>query len=60
MSSGAGAPVFPWNVLVMGASRGIGRYLAERFLHQGHQVIGCSRHDTDLVHPQYRHVHVDV
>jgi 3-oxoacyl-[acyl-carrier protein] reductase len=46
--------------LVTGSRTGIGRALAERFLAQGHAVIGCSRGETDLSHPSYRHHRLDV
>jgi 3-oxoacyl-[acyl-carrier protein] reductase len=47
-------------ILVTGSRAGIGRALAEYFLGQGWKVVGCSRHETDLVHPLYRHYVADV
>src|SRR3569623_462377 len=47
-------------VLVTGARKGIGRFLAEHFLQQGCVVIGCSRQSSDLSHAAYRHHELDV
>lgn len=47
-------------VLVTGASKGIGRFLVGHFLRQGFRVVGCSRGDSDLLDPGYRHFQVDV
>jgi 3-oxoacyl-[acyl-carrier protein] reductase len=41
--------------LVTGTRTGIGRQLVEHYLTLGHEVIGCSRGDVDLVHDSYRH-----
>jgi 3-oxoacyl-[acyl-carrier protein] reductase len=46
--------------LVTGARKGIGRSLVERYLAQGHFVVGCSRTESDLEHPNYAHHCVDV
>lgn len=46
--------------LVTGASRGIGRHLAEHYVQRGHRVVGCSRGETTLSHPRYRHEGLDV
>lgn len=46
--------------LITGTRKGIGRHLAERYLAQGHRVIGCSREASDLTHERYRHVSTDV
>jgi 3-oxoacyl-[acyl-carrier protein] reductase len=46
--------------LITGTRKGIGRHLAERYLAQGHRVIGCSRQPSDLTHPSYRHFELDV
>jgi 3-oxoacyl-[acyl-carrier protein] reductase len=45
---------------ITGSSRGIGRYLVEHYLAQGHQVIGCSRADSDVKNERYEHFHCDV
>ncbi|MEV6976014.1 SDR family oxidoreductase [Kitasatospora sp. NPDC093806] len=47
-------------ILVTGARTGVGRALAEHFLDQGHQVVGCSRRPSSLDHPAYRHHEVDI
>ncbi|HSD74325.1 MAG TPA: SDR family oxidoreductase [Steroidobacteraceae bacterium] len=46
--------------LITGTRKGIGRHLAEHYLGQGHQVVGCSREASDLMHARYRHVTTDV
>jgi 3-oxoacyl-[acyl-carrier protein] reductase len=47
-------------MMITGASRGIGRALAEHFLAHGANVVGCSRKPSDLAHPNYTHALVDV
>jgi 3-oxoacyl-[acyl-carrier protein] reductase len=46
--------------LVTGASRGIGRFLAEQLLEDGWIVWGTSRGAGALEHPHYTHVGFDV
>jgi 3-oxoacyl-[acyl-carrier protein] reductase len=48
------------NILITGSRKGIGRFLAEHFLSQGHVVFGCSRSESDLVHHNYTHFTADV
>jgi len=48
------------NVLVTGASRGIGLAVAERFLAAGHRVWGVDRRPAALAHPAYVHVQGDI
>jgi len=47
-------------VLITGASRGIGRALAERFIAAGCQVAGCSRKEPETPLDGYRHFCLDV
>lgn len=47
------------SLLITGASRGVGRMLAEHYLDRGRRVIGVSRGESDLAHPLYRHVAMD-
>lgn len=47
-------------VLITGSRKGIGRYLTERYLSDGYNVIGCSRNATDLKHINYTHYCLDV
>ena len=46
--------------LITGARKGIGRFLAERYVKQGHRVVGCSRKDSDYKAKGYTHHCVDV
>lgn len=48
------------NILISGASRGLGKVLVEHFLAQGCNVYGCSRSESDIVHERYHHFEVDV
>lgn len=48
------------SVLITGTSRGLGKALAERFLHAGLVVFGCSRQASTIEHQDYRHFVVDV
>jgi 3-oxoacyl-[acyl-carrier protein] reductase len=47
-------------LLVTGASRGLGRGLAEAYLQRGWRVFGCSRGASDLLHERYTHFELDV
>ncbi|MBT4837952.1 MAG: SDR family oxidoreductase [Methylococcales bacterium] len=47
-------------ILITGSSRGIGRYLAEHYLSQGHIVFGCSRSTINNYHKNYSHTPLDV
>lgn len=48
------------HVLITGATRGLGRSLAEHYLAQGDTVIGCGRGPSPLNHERYVHACVDV
>lgn len=47
-------------ILITGSRKGIGRYLAEKFLERGHTVFGCSRGECNLEHHLYNHFECDV
>ncbi|THB66241.1 MAG: SDR family oxidoreductase [Desulfovibrio sp.] len=47
-------------LIITGTRKGIGRFLAERYLERGMRVAGCSRKNSDLDHPNYRHFPLDV
>jgi 3-oxoacyl-[acyl-carrier protein] reductase len=47
-------------MVISGARKGIGRYLAERYLAAGWRVFGCSRTASDLNAAGYRHACMDV
>ncbi len=46
--------------LISGSRKGIGRFLAERYLRAGHRVIGCSRGECEWQAEGYRHIQADV
>ena len=47
-------------VLITGTSQGIGKAIAELFLHKGHCVVGIDRQQASLVHECYIHIQADV
>lgn len=47
-------------VLITGTSRGIGRAVAQRFLEQGHTVIGMDREPSAITSPEYCHMILDI
>ena len=47
-------------ILITGTRKGLGRSLAERYLELGDTVVGCSRKESNLDHPNYRHYILDV
>ena len=48
------------HILITGASRGLGRALAEHYLSLGDKVYGCSRGESELQHDNYCHFEVDI
>lgn len=46
--------------LVTGSRKGIGKYLAEHYVRQGHRVVGCSRNPADWTLSGYCHQTLDV
>jgi 3-oxoacyl-[acyl-carrier protein] reductase len=48
------------HIVITGASRGLGRALAEHFLAQGDVVFGCSRSACDIDHVNYHHAELNV
>ena len=47
-------------VLVTGSSKGIGKAISERFLKEGHEVIGLDLLSSSINHPSYQHYVCDV
>ena len=47
-------------VLISGTSQGIGRAIADKFLAEGHTVIGIDRKESSISHPEYTHFTCDV
>lgn len=43
-----------------GTRTGLGRFIAEHYLAQGHFVVGCSRGESDLQSNRYKHFTADV
>jgi 3-oxoacyl-[acyl-carrier protein] reductase len=54
------APVSEAVTLITGTRKGIGRSLAEYYVARGHRVYGCSRQDSGITAPNYRHFCLDV
>ena len=47
-------------VLITGTAQGIGKAITERFLKEGHEVIGIDRQEGSVAHPAYVHYVCDV
>lgn len=47
-------------VLITGTSQGIGKAIAELFLHKGHCVVGIDRQEASVAHESYSHIQADV
>ena len=47
-------------ILITGTSQGIGRAIAERFLQDGHTVVGIDRQPSSISHALYTHHECDV
>jgi 3-oxoacyl-[acyl-carrier protein] reductase len=48
------------SIIITGTRKGIGKFLAERYLEIGHKVYGCSRGSSTIDHPFYSHYQLDV
>ena len=47
-------------IVITGTRKGIGKELAEHYLAEGWQVVGCSRGEGSIEHTQYQHFALDV
>jgi len=47
-------------ILITGTRKGIGFHLAEYYLSKNYNVIGCSRGEGSITHPNYIHILCDV
>lgn len=48
------------NILITGTAQGIGKAVAERFLRDGHEVIGIDRQARTIHHDHYAHYQCDI
>ena len=47
-------------MVISGTRKGIGKFLAERYVSNGWRVVGCSRAEPDWKLKEYRHLCLDV
>jgi len=47
-------------ILITGSRKGIGKELAEYYLNKENIVVGCSRGETTIEHPNYKHFSLDI
>ena len=47
-------------ILITGTSKGIGKYLAQYFLENSYNVVGCSRGESIIDNTNYYHVSCDI
>jgi 3-oxoacyl-[acyl-carrier protein] reductase len=48
------------SIIITGSRKGIGKFLAERYLAAGFRVAGCSRGEASIQHEGYAHYQLDV
>lgn len=47
-------------VLITGTNSGIGKGIADKFLKEGHTVIGIDRRKASIQHESYTHICMDI
>ena len=47
-------------IIITGTRKGIGYFLAEKYLNEGDIVYGCSRRECEINHENYHHTRLDV
>ena len=47
-------------ILITGTAQGIGKAIAEKFLREGHEVLGIDRQEKSICHEAYTHFICDV
>ena len=47
-------------IVITGTRKGIGKEMAEHYIAEGWQVVGCSRGEGSIEHPHYQHFALDV
>ena len=47
-------------ILITGTTQGIGKAIAEKFLNEGHDVIGIDRQQKSIENEKYTHYVCDV